>query len=96
MRIYLSIGRTTEKQTFHYRSLRGYFSFLDKDGKEITILGYTNCDLMEKAVLDNDARYMINIHELFSFKQVIEEPMRVTLDTSTIIDHITTTYLKIF
>ena len=31
------------------------------------------------------------LYELFSFKQLIEEPTRVTLDTATVIDHVATT-----
>ena len=31
---------------------------------------------------------MLDLHELFSFKQLVEEPTRVTLTTSSIIDHI--------
>ena len=34
---------------------------------------------------------MLDLYELFSFKQLIEEPTRVTLTTSSIIDHIATT-----
>ena len=34
---------------------------------------------------------MLDLYELFSFKQLIEEPIRVTLTTSSIIDHIATT-----
>ena len=35
---------------------------------------------------------MVNSYDLFSFKQLVEEPTRVTLETATIIDHIATTY----
>ena len=35
---------------------------------------------------------MVNSYDLFSFKQLIEEPTRLTLETATIIDHIATTY----
>ena len=34
---------------------------------------------------------MIDLYELFSFKQLVEEPTRVTLATSSIIDHVATT-----
>ena len=64
---------------------------LNNDGKEMNILGYANCGLKEKVVPDNNARHMLNIFELFSFKQLIEDPTRVNLDTSTIMDHIATT-----
>ena len=34
---------------------------------------------------------MLDLYGLFSFKQLIEEPTRVTLTTSSIIDHVATT-----
>ena len=58
------------------------------------LLGDTNCDLtrrQDEKLIDNNAKHMANIYELFSFKQLIEEPTRVTLETATIIDHIATT-----
>ena len=41
--------------------------------------------------MDNDSRHMCKLYELFSLKQLIREPTRVTLNSSTIIDHIATT-----
>ena len=35
---------------------------------------------------------MLNMYELFSLKQLIKEPTRVTMDTSTIVDHVATTH----
>ena len=32
-----------------------------------------------------------SLYGLFSFKQLVEEPTRVTLDTATVIDHVATT-----
>ena len=69
-------------------------NFLDREGKEIILLGDTNCDLSKHAVgqpVDNDTKHLCDIYELFSFKQLINEPTRVTLSSSTIIDHIATT-----
>ena len=34
---------------------------------------------------------MLDLHEFFSFNQLVEEPTRLTLITSSIIDHIATT-----
>ena len=67
---------------------------MDKEDKEIIFLGDTNCDLTTKTAdlpIDNDSGHMDSIYELFSFKQLIEEPTRVTLTSSTIIDHVATT-----
>ena len=65
-------------------------AYLDKEGKEIILLGDTNCDLAKKPIhktLDNNAKHISSLYELFSFK----DPTRVTLDTATVIDHVATT-----
>ena len=57
-------------------------------------LGDKNCDFTGKQndqLIDNNAKHMANIYDLFSFKQLVEQPTRVTLETATIIDHIATT-----
>ena len=41
--------------------------------------------------LSNDSKHMFNMHELYSFKQLIDKPTRVSLSASSIIDHIATT-----
>ena len=67
---------------------------MDEEGKEIILLGDTNCDLPTKQAeqpIDNDTKHMTGLYELFSFKQLVEEPTRVTLTTSSIIDHVATT-----
>ena len=40
---------------------------------------------------NNNAKHISSLYELFSFKQLIEEPTRVTLDTATVTDHVATT-----
>ena len=40
---------------------------------------------------DCNSRYIQNLYQLFSFKQIIDEPTRVTLTSSTLIDHLATT-----
>ena len=77
-----------------FDKLEKVLSYLDKEGKEIIVLGDTNCDLTTKQAnqpIDNDTGHVTSLYELFSFNQLIKEPTRVTLDTSSIIDHIATT-----
>ena len=77
-----------------FNKLEKALSFLDKEGKEMILLGDTNCDLTPKQAeqpIDNDSKHMLDLYELFSFTQLIEEPTRVTLTTSSIIDHVATT-----
>ena len=68
-----------------------YFSL---EGKETILIADTNCDLPKKSsdhILDNNAKQISSLYDLFNFKQLIMEPTRVTLDTATIIDHVATT-----
>ena len=61
---------------------------------EMILLGDTNCDFTRRTgdqLIDNNAKHMAGIYELFSFRQLIDEPTRVTLETATIIDHVATT-----
>ena len=77
-----------------FNKLEKVLIFLDKEGKEIILLGDTNCDLTPKQAeqpIDNDSKHMLDLYELFGFKQLIEGPTRVTLSTSSTIDHIATT-----
>lgn len=61
------------------------------------LLGDTNCDLTSKQAeqpIDNSSKHMLELYELFSFKQLIEDPTRLTLTTSSIIDHVATTCVR--
>eukprot|EP00794_Sanderia_malayensis_P016541 gene16541-18216_t len=77
-----------------FNKLEKVLSFFDKEGKEVILLGDTNCDLTPKQAeqpIDNNSKHLLGLYELSSFKQLVEEPTRVTLTTSSIIDHIATT-----
>ena len=80
-----------------FKKLENVLSFLDNEGKEIILLGDTNCDLTKMIAnqpIENHARHMSEVYDLFSFKQPIQEPTRVSLTTSSLIDHIATTCLN--
>ena len=54
-----------------FDKLEKVLSFLDKEGKEIILLGDTNCDLTPKQAeqpIDNNSKHMLVLYELFSFK----------------------------
>ena len=75
-----------------FNKVEKVLSFLDKEGKEIILLWDSNFDLTPKKAeqpIDNDSKHMLDL--LFSFKQLIEGPTRVTPGTSSAIDHIATT-----
>ena len=77
-----------------FSKMEKVLSYLDKEGKEIILLGDTNCDLTITAPdqpAENNSKHICSLYELFSLNQLIEEPTRVTLTSSSIIDHIATT-----
>ena len=73
-----------------FDKLEKVLSFLDKEGKEIILLGDTNCDLTPEQAeqpIDNNSKHMLDLYELFSFKQLVEEPTRVTLTSISMTFH---------
>ena len=78
-----------------FLKLEKVISYLDKEGKEIILLGDTNCDLttvrQNVQPMEGNSKHICHIYELFNFLQLIEELTWVTLDTATVIDHIATT-----
>ena len=80
-----------------FHKLEKVLLHLDREGKEIILLGDTNCDLSIKQAeqsIDNQTRHLTCLYELFSLKQLVEEPSRVSISTSSIIDHIATNCTK--
>ena len=59
------------------------------------ILGDSSCDFSLKVADEyssslNKTAHLFEIYDLFGLTQMIDEPTRVTLTTSTLIDHIAT------
>ena len=61
--------------------------FLEHEGKEVILLGDTNCDLSD-ANSPCHVKYIKDIYATYGLKQLIKEPTRVTVQLSTLIDHI--------
>ena len=77
-----------------FENLEPVLSFLDNESKEVTLLGDTNCGLTKRIAnqpIENHARQLSQVYDLFRFKQLIQEPTRISLTTSSLIDHIATT-----
>ena len=67
---------------------------MDKEVKEIILLGDANCDLSDdpdRQLRDNNSKHTCDLYGLFGLVQLIREATSVNLDTSTTIDHIATT-----
>ena len=70
--------------------------FLEFEGKEIILLGDTNCDLSvnpnstdsSALTFSGNARHIKDMYESFGLTQLISEPTRETEHTSTLTDHI--------
>ena len=72
-------------------------SYLDTEGKELILLGDTNCDFSSKQndrLTDDNAKHLSNTYNIYSIKQLIKDPARATCSSSTIIDHIATSCVK--
>ena len=64
---------------------------IDDENKEMYILGDLNCNLLEKKTLFNMQTNKLNsLYELYQLSQLINEPTRVTMTTSSLIDHVVT------
>ncbi len=69
---------------------------LELEGKEIILLGDTNYDVTSVGSpqtdsnqnLPNSTKRLLDLYNSFGLKQLISEPARETIDTSSIIDHI--------
>lgn len=74
-----------------FESLEENLRFLDRENKEIIILGDTNCDFsLPRPSVANHISHLQEIYDLFGLRQLIEEPTRITLHSSSLIDHIST------
>ena len=79
-----------------FTKLEMNMDFFDRENKEILILDDTNCDLLKvtsaeiDSSLSGNSLHMRNIYNLFGFRQVIKEPTRETLGSSSLINHVAT------
>ena len=72
--------------------------FSHRENKEIIILGDTsdtNCDFSLPRPSDaNHSSHLQEIYDLFGLRQLIEEPTRMILHSSSVLDHIATSEYK--
>ena len=85
-----------------FNKLEQVLQFFESEVKEIILLGDTNCDLLHRdtapnldhvipnldRVMPNHVKRIVDIYDSFGLKQLITEPTRETIHTSTLIDHI--------
>ena len=77
-----------------FENLERVLRLLESEDKETILLGDTNCDFSNKTPessrinLPNNINRLADLYNSFGLTQLISEPTRETIDTSTIIDHI--------
>ena len=99
--VVLAWYRPPNEAVDNFRLLEESLQCLDKEGKEIILLGDTNCDLppessdTDHSGLNTDlsphSKSLTEIYERFGFHQLIKTATRETLTSSSLIDHIATT-----
>ena len=62
---------------------------IDNENKEIYILGDLNCDLI-KLNPDNPTKKLLSLLEIYQLSQLIDTATRITMHSSTLIDHFIT------
>ena len=65
---------------------------IDEEDKEMYLIGDLNCDMLKKEKLSNNmpTKKLNSVYELYQLSQLIDEATRITMTTSSLIDHITT------
>ena len=66
---------------------------IDDEDKEIYLMGDLNCDMLKKEKLSSNnmpTKKLNSVYELYQLSQLIDEATRITMTTSSLIDHITT------
>jgi hypothetical protein len=61
------------------------------ENKEMYILGDLNCNLLqEKSLFNIPTKKLDSLYELYQLTQLINEPTRITITTTSLIDHVVT------
>ena len=87
--IVMAIYRPPNAQTEFFTQLEEIIQSFDNEDKEIYILGDLNCDLL-KENSDQPTNKLKTIFEIYQLSQLITEATRVTMHSTTLIDHFIT------
>ena len=77
-----------------FNSLELVLRFFESEGKEIILLGDTNCDLLNGSKVSSEhlvpshVKRIYDIYQSNRLEQIINEPTRETTETSTLLDHV--------
>ena len=74
-----------------YRPMEKLIKQIDDENKEMYILGDLNCNLLEEKTFFNmPTQKLYSLYELYQLSQLIKEPTRITMKSSSLIDHVVT------
>ena len=59
---------------------------IDNEDKETYILGDLNCNFLDQTNLDNDAKHLLRILEIYQLTQLITKPTRITQRSKSLLD----------
>ena len=59
---------------------------IDNEDKETYILGDLNCNLLDQTNLDNDAKHLLRILEIYQLTQLLTKPTRITQRSKSLLD----------
>ena len=86
-----------------FEKIEQVLRFLESEGKEIILLGDTNCDLLlssedssdsPEPQVPNHVKRINDLYQSFRLVQVIKEPTRETTETSTLLDHVAVSNIR--
>ena len=86
--IVTTIYRPPESKVEWYKRVEELINRIDIEGNESILAGDMKCDLLKPR--DNDTKHIKRIYSICQFKQMINEATRITSDTKTLIDHVST------
>ena len=86
--IVTTIYRPPESKVEWFKRAEELISRIDIEGNESILVGDMNCDLLKPR--DNDTKHIKRIYSIYQFEQMINEATRITSDTKTLIDHVST------
>ena len=69
-----------------FEPIESLFSAIDQENKGYIVSGDLNCDLLKPD--QNNQKHIKRIYKTYGFKQFIDKPTRTTIESKTLIDHI--------
>ena len=75
-----------------FSDFESFVGKLDAAGKECYIMGDLDCNMLPSSLNNVNTQALLNINDVYNPKQLVNEPTRVTLVSSTLIDVIFTSH----